>query len=46
MQVTEIEKAIKNHKIKNGSLYFKDLEAIADKDSRQIINGMMNMKKS
>lgn len=46
MQVTEIEKAVKNHKIKNGLLYFKDLEAIADKVTRQIINGMMNMKKS
>ena len=44
MEVSEIEKAVKNHKIKNGLLYFKDLEVIAGKVSRQIINGMMKMK--
>ncbi len=46
MKVAEIEKAVKNHKIKNGLLYFKDLEAIAEKVTRQIINGMMKMKES
>ena len=39
--VSDIEKALKKQKIKDGLIYFKELEVIADRVSKEILNNMM-----
>ena len=39
--VSDIEKAVKKQKIKDGLIYFKELEVIADRVSKEILNNMM-----
>ena len=40
--VSDIEKALKKQKIKDGLIYFKELEVIADRVSKEILNNMMD----